>query len=137
MSQSRLDSDLAGLHLAHQEYMAAYACGNAAGVASLFTRDGQLFPAYTGVISSRQAIQAFWQATMDLGIRSVLLETQETEVLDESCIEIGRYTLLGGKGQVLDTGKFIVIWKKGGGTWRLHRYIWTTSLPAPGPSPGN
>ena len=135
MSQPRLDSDVAGLHVAHQEYMAAYARGNAAGVASLFTPNAKLFPAYSGVVCNRDAIQAFWQGTMDLGIRSVLLETQETEAQGESCTEIGRYTLLGGKGQVLDTGKYILIWKKEAGAWLLHRYIWTTSLPAPGPSP--
>jgi ketosteroid isomerase-like protein len=137
MSRPPSDSDLAGLQLSHQEYMAAYNRGNAAGVASLFTQNAQLFPAHTGVVANRQAIQAFWQGTMDLGIRSILLETQEAEAQRESCTEIGRYTFLGGKGQVLDTGKYIAIWKKVNGTWFLHRYIWTTSLPAPGPSPGN
>jgi len=136
MPQTYSVSDLAGLYLTQKEYIAAYARGDAAGVASLFTQDGQLFPAHTGIVSNREAIQAFWQGTMDLGIRSISLETLETEVLGRRCIEIGHYTLLGGKGQVLDIGKYIVIWKIETGTWRLYRYIWTTSLPPPGPSPG-
>jgi hypothetical protein len=32
-------------------------------------------------------------------------------------------------GKVLDKGKYIVIWKKEDGTWKLHRDIWTTSVP--------
>jgi ketosteroid isomerase-like protein len=38
--------------------------------------------------------------------------------------------LLVANGSVADAGKYIVIWKKDGGTWKLHRDIWTTSPPA-------
>jgi uncharacterized protein (TIGR02246 family) len=136
MPQSLTTSDIDELDLVHQDYIAAYNRGDAAGVASLFTRDGQLFPAFTGMVFNHEAIQAFWQGIMDLGIRSVSLETQETEVLSETCLEVGKYTMMGWKDQVLDIGKYIMIWKIETGSWRIHRYIWTTSLPPPGPSPG-
>jgi ketosteroid isomerase-like protein len=136
MTASCSNPDLAGLSQTHQEYMAAYARGDAAAVASFYTEDGQVYPAHTGVISNRAAIQAFWQGTMDLGIRSILMETLETELSGEQCTEIGRYSMSGGMSQVLDVGKYIGIWKIENKTWHLHRYIWTTSLPPPGPSPG-
>jgi ketosteroid isomerase-like protein len=32
---------------------------------------------------------------------------------------------------MLDEGKYVVIWKRHQGKWKLHRDIWTTSMPAP------
>ena len=29
-----------------------------------------------------------------------------------------------------DSGKYLVVWKNDGGSWKLHRDIWTTSQPA-------
>jgi ketosteroid isomerase-like protein len=32
-------------------------------------------------------------------------------------------------GKVVDRGKYIVIWKREQGQWKLHRDIWNTSMP--------
>jgi ketosteroid isomerase-like protein len=32
---------------------------------------------------------------------------------------------------VIDTGKYVVVWKRVGGRWKLLRDIWNTSRPAP------
>jgi ketosteroid isomerase-like protein len=33
-------------------------------------------------------------------------------------------------GKTADRGKYIVVWKRDGGQWRLHRDSWNTSMPA-------
>jgi len=53
------------------------------------------------------------------------LETIELDEHGNSAYEVGKYTLSGAGGQVLDQGKYIVIWKKQHGEWKLHRDIWT------------
>jgi ketosteroid isomerase-like protein len=45
--------------------------------------------------------------------------------------ETGKYDLTGADGTVLDSGKYVVVWKREGGHWKLHRDIWNTSMPAP------
>jgi len=65
-----------------------------------------------------------------MGLEEVVLETLELEAHDETAHEVGRYTLKAAGGQVTDTGKYLVIWKREGGSWKLHRDIWTTSQPA-------
>jgi ketosteroid isomerase-like protein len=37
----------------------------------------------------------------------------------------------GDGGAVMDSGKFIVIWKQEGGRWKLHQDIWNSSLAPP------
>ena len=43
--------------------------------------------------------------------------------------EVGRY-ILGAGGQTADVGKYIVIWKNDGGTWKLHRDIFNSDQAA-------
>jgi uncharacterized protein (TIGR02246 family) len=106
--------------------------GDAAGVAALYTEDGQLLPPNSDVVTGRQAIQTVFQGLMDMGIKGAKLESVEVEAHGDTAIEVGRYTLQGEGGQVLDSGKYIVIWKHVEGQWRLHRDIFNSSLPAPG-----
>jgi uncharacterized protein (TIGR02246 family) len=114
---------------ANQQFMMAFNQGNAAGVAKCYTGNAQLLPVNVGPIAGGDNIQGFWQAVMDMGIKTANLETVELDVLGETVIEVGKYTLLGAKEQVLDTGKYLVVWKTEQGQWKLHRDIWTTSLP--------
>ncbi len=116
---------------ANQQFMSAFNQGNAGGVAECYMAGAQLLPANVGPIAGGETIQGFWQAVMDMGIKTARLETVELDVLGETVIEVGKYTLLGGQEQVLDAGKYLVVWKIEQGQWKLHRDIWTTSLPAP------
>ena len=65
-----------------------------------------------------------------MGLKQAVLETMEVEAYGSTAQEMGRYTLKAAGGQVADAGKYLVIWKQEGSTWKLHRDIWTTSRPA-------
>ena len=108
-------------------FMHAFARSDAAQVAALYTANGQIFPPGSAVATGSQAIQAFWQAVMDMGITQAKLETVELEQYNDTAIEVGHYTLSGAGAQVMDTGKYVVIWKESGGRWQLHRDIWNSS----------
>lgn len=117
---------------ANEKFAAAFKRGDAAGMATFYTESGQVLPPNFDFVTGRQAIQAFWQAVMDMGIKEVNLETGEVEHQGDTAIEVSTFALLGEGGKVLDKGKYIVIWKREEGQWRLHRDIFNSSLPAPG-----
>jgi len=131
MSIAKVTQPQEAIAQANQQFMSAFNQGSASGVAGCYKAGAQLFPDHMGNVAGRDNIQGFWQAVMDMGIKAARLETVELDVLGETVIEVGKYTLLGGKEQVLDTGKYIVVWKTEQGQWKLHRDIWTSSLPAP------
>ena len=116
---------------ADQTFMTTFSRGDAAGIAALYTENGQFLPPNSDFVTGKQVIQATFQAFMDMGIKAVKLETIEVEGYGDTASEVGRYTLEGEDGQVLDNGKFIVIWKKEAGQWKLHRDIINTSMPVP------
>jgi uncharacterized protein (TIGR02246 family) len=117
---------------ANDNFMAAVEQQDAAALAALYTKRGQLLPPNSDFVTGQEALQAFWQAVLDMGIRRALMEIVEVEDHGKTAIEVSRYTLYAEGDAVADKGKYIVIWKKKGGAWKLHRDIFNSSLPAPG-----
>ena len=124
-------SEVSAIHLAiestNERFMHAFAQADAAGLASLYAQDGQVLPPGAEIAQGWQAIRAFWQAALDSGISAARLEITEVEPHGDTAIEVSRYTLLGAGEQVLDQGKYIVIWKQQRGQWKLHRDIFNSN----------
>jgi uncharacterized protein (TIGR02246 family) len=112
-----------------EKFMAAYNPGDAVGLAALYTENGQILPTNNDFITGKPAIQAFWQARMDPGARSVKLESIEIETHGNTSIEVGLYSVQAQENQILDKGKYIVIWKFEKGQWKLHQDMMNSSLP--------
>ena len=122
------------IEAANKQFMEIFRRGDAAGVARLYTADGEALPPNSDAIRGTQALEAFWKQIMTLGLEGVTLQTVEVDVQGSTAIETGRYTLTLPGGAVADQGKYLVVWKNEGGSWRLHRDIWATSQPAAAPA---
>ena len=121
----------AALEAANARFSADFAKGDATAVASHYTIAGQVLPPNGEVVKGREAIAQFWKGAMDAGVKGVKLTVVEAESHGGTAHEVGTYVFTGEGGKTLDTGKYIVIWKRDGGQWKLHRDIWNTSMPAP------
>jgi uncharacterized protein (TIGR02246 family) len=117
---------------ANEKFMATFKARDAAGMASLYTKDGQLMPPNSDFLTSHEAIQGFWQAVMDMGVEEAKMEIVEVEDLGDRAIEVSTFALYGPGGQVLDEGKYIVIWKQEDGQWKMYRDIFNSSRPVTG-----
>ncbi len=122
---SRQDIDTVNQRLAQ-----AVQNGDAAAAAALYTEDGKFLAPNADFFSGRDAIQDFFQGAIDGGIKGLNLTTLELEIQGDTAHEVGTYELVVDGGVVADSGKFIVIWKRIDGTWRLHRDMINTSRPA-------
>ena len=119
----------AGIEAANAEFAAAYRRGEAGAVAAMYTERGQLFPPNEKIVEGRAPIERYWKAAMDSGIRTIELKTTEVEGLGESAVEVGSYTLYGKDGAAMDRGKYVVLWKRVDGAWKLHRDCWNSNEP--------
>ena len=122
----------AAISVANNQFMEAFKNGDAAALAALYTKDGQVLPPNSDFVIGQQAIQDFWQALIDMGIKQAKLEISEVDSYNDTTIEVSKFTLLVEAEQVLNHGKYIVIWKQINGRWKLHRDIFNSSMPAPG-----
>ncbi len=115
---------------ANEQFMIAFKSGDATAMAALYTEDAQLLPPNSDLVSGKQAVQVFWTTVFDMGIETAALETSEVEGVGDTAYEVGKYTLFIAGEQVADSGKYVVIWKRVNGQWKLYRDIWNTSVPA-------
>ena len=114
-------------------FLEAFNKGDAAGVASYYTKNARLLPPNAETMKGREAIQAAWQHNMDIGVKSAELEITEVIPMNENtACEIGKYKLKIEPEPgvtVEDMGKYVVIWKHDGDSWKLDIDIFNTSLP--------
>lgn len=107
---------------------------DAAGIAQMYTEDGAVMPPNAPIGRGRAAIQQTWAAMMRTpGFE--LTFTPEQIVVSGSrdmALDRGTYRLTAGPAgsQQRDTGKYVVVWRNVGGTWRAAADIFNSDLPA-------
>lgn len=114
---------------ANDKFMAAVEEQDAAALAAFYTEEAQVLPPNSDFVTGQEAIQGFWQAVMDMGIRRAELETVELEDHGETAIEVSKLTLYAEGDAVADKAKYMVVWKQKEGVWKLHRDIFNSSMP--------
>jgi uncharacterized protein (TIGR02246 family) len=119
----------AAIETVNRQLIDAFRRRDAAGCASLYTAHGAMLPPNADIAWGRQAIQAVWQGIFDAGLTDFRDETLEVESAGDLAYGMGRYTLYAGENAV-DTGKYVLIWKREAGQWRIHRDIVNSSRPA-------
>jgi uncharacterized protein (TIGR02246 family) len=119
-----------GINEINQLFMDAFSAGDAEKVAGFYTSNCRFLPDNGDPVDGRARVQELLQSMMDGGVSSVELITWEVEDCGDTAIEVGRVLMRGDADELIDDGKFIVIWKKEEDGWRLHRDIVNSSLPA-------
>lgn len=133
MTQSTSTEVRDAITTANENFLAAWKRGDAAGLAALYTKNGQVLPPNSDFVTGKEEIQAFWQTLFGRGIKGIKLKAVEVACHGDTAIEVSEYTVHGKEGQEFDKGKCIVIWKQQEGQWKLHRDIYNSnnSIPAP------
>ena len=119
-----------GINETNKLFMDAFAAGDTEKVAGFYTANCRFLPDNSHPVDGRVNVQELLQSMMDGGVSSVELITWEVEDCGDTAVEVGRVVMRGDDDEIVDDGKFIVIWKKENDGWRLHRDIVNSSLPS-------
>jgi len=102
--------------------------GDTVGVANIYSQNGKLMVNNMPSIEEKEKIASFFSGLtkMGAGISLTTLEVwgDENYITEEGLLEI---KLKDGK--IADKGKYIVVWKKEDGKWKLHRDLSNSDLP--------
>jgi len=115
-------------------WVARYAANDAAGIAALYTDDAQLLPPDQEIVSGRAAIQEFFARNNPPGSAEIEIATVEARVLGDYAHRQGSFLLKSPDGGSVVAGKFLELWKKVDGQWRIHRDMWSANAPPPAPA---
>ena len=122
----------AAIEQAGVRFAEAYGRGDAKAVAAFYTEDAIAFPPGAAMVKGRQAIQQMWQETMDSGVKSLSFTVIDVGASGDLAHETGTALMNvqpAGKEPTTASVKYVVVWKKQGSEWKLHRDIWN-DLPA-------
>ena len=112
-----------------KEFMAYFAAGDSVGLANLYTQDAKFMNTGAPAITGRKNIQSALSGIMKSGISSVNLITIDVWGTEDLITEEGEISLFADE-TVVYQGKYIVLWKKVDGKWKLFRDIFNSDLPA-------
>ncbi len=111
------------------QFAKAFTTGDSVTMVDCYAKDGKLFPPNTGVAIGRTAIGTLVSEYMKFGIKEFRDEITALYGNDDNLIEEGNYFMGDGKGNTIDKGKYIVIWRKVDGDWKMYSDIFNTSMP--------
>ncbi|MBX9609912.1 MAG: DUF4440 domain-containing protein [Gammaproteobacteria bacterium] len=111
---------------ANKTLMGLLAAGDTAGIAKLYTAKAMLLPQGVPGMKGAKNIAGYWAGAVAQGVAGGALKTAEVDELGSTAIESGTYQLKTADGTVCGAGKYVVVWKKEGGAWKLHRDIFNS-----------
>lgn len=115
----------ADIEVANRSFEQAARNSDGERLAAAYTADAIVMPPDGPFVKGRESIGQFWiSAIQQMGVKDVRLNTLDLEEAGDTAYEVGEAVLTLASGSV--TAKYVVVWKKSGGAWRLHRDIWNT-----------
>ncbi len=117
----------------NDKFSQIFVSGDAHALSMLYTKDAKLFPVNADVIQGRETIEKAMAPMMSMGIKKYILKTVEAKSCGNLAYEEGRYEAYMEGNRLIDQGKYLVIWKKVDGQWKIFRDIYNTSVPLPQP----
>jgi uncharacterized protein (TIGR02246 family) len=107
------------------KFMELFNKGDFAGVASLYTEDATALPPGGAMVKGRDAIAAMWKSIAQQVADPKVAALDVKPLGPSAAREIGTFSLKtkGAKPQDV-SGKYVVVWEKVGGDWKLAVDIW-------------
>jgi len=135
-------ADEAALKADPVAWFAAYAAGDADGVANLYTEDAILQPPNAPSVAGRAAIRDFIvsdiAASNGAGVTLNIGEYTGVGVSGDMGWLSGNFSVTDATGATVDSGKYLSVYQRINGDWQLVRDTWnmnTAPAPAAAPTP--
>jgi ketosteroid isomerase-like protein len=122
VTSARADDVRSAVDDGNRAFVAAFLRGDAKAIGELYTEDAQVIAPGAPVARGRAAITAAWKKAMD-SVKDVRLETGDVESSGDLASETGIVHLVGKDGAATKE-RYVVVWKRTKGGWKLHRDIW-------------
>ena len=135
--------DAARIRAGTESWVKSFNSGNAGAVVALYAEDAVLMPPGAaparGTAAIKEAIAKEIAGAKKGGVKFVLGTGDEVGVSGDMAWHAGGYFVMDKAGKTLEAGKFLEVWEKKNGKWRVVRDIWnsngTPAATPPTPAP--
>ncbi|MCA1633871.1 MAG: DUF4440 domain-containing protein [Acidobacteria bacterium] len=115
------------IEAANKRFVEALSKGDAARIADMYAEGARVLPPNSPMVQGRQRIQEFWQSFINAGAK-LTLSTSDVEAQGNVAYEVGTYELIFPDNK-RDAGKYVVVWRRQKGDWKLAVDIWNSNMP--------
>lgn len=133
-TETRSEFDLVNakkeIEATNQNLKELLAKGDSIGFANSYTADAKFMESNQPSIVGKSKIQSFWTKLINGGATNISLTTLEVWGDENYITEEGLYDFKSKDGAALGNGKYIVLWKKEDGKWKLHRDMANSDMPS-------
>ncbi len=103
------------------------------GMLSYYSENPISMPSYQPMLRSLDAMRESHKQQHEMGMKITAFEITATDVIVEGniAVEIGTYTIsmeMAEMGAMDDHGKYMNVWEKQGGDWKLRADMWNTDM---------
>lgn len=106
----------------------AFTRHDVAAVVALFTDDAQILTQHGPAVAGREGIEQYFKDSMT-PVASYDTDTEMTLVSGDLAVEQGRYRVRNiRRGLDVEEGKYVHVWRRAGGDWKLYRIIYNTDV---------
>ncbi len=120
----------------NQRWLELVRSKDSAGIAQLYAEDGAAMPANEPAVMGREAIGQWWAQSLQMPEYDLTFATDQLlfSSSGDMALDRGTYRFRATppEGAIDDTGKYVVVWRKIGGEWKVAADIYNSDKPAAG-----
>jgi len=126
--------DSQAIKAASAQWIDAFNRGDAEALAAFYTEEATLLEPNSPLVVGRENIQAIFQGFFDTSALELQLTVIGLSVHGDMAHRFGKYmlTIQPEEGDAIsDNGKYVELWKRENGSWKMEVDIWNSSVPLP------
>lgn len=126
-----LDSAKAAIAASNKAFSESWATGDSVKFSNCYAADACINPPNMPRMCGTAAIIAFFNGGYQMGIRNIVITTEEVFGGKDAVVETGTYDMQMANNVSAEKGKFIMMWKEENGKWKMFRDEWNSNTPPP------
>ncbi len=104
--------------------------GDSVALASHYASDALVMPPNSDAVKGNN-IAGLWGGALRMGVKDLKLNITDITGGGDVYAETGNYEMFGADNKSLDKGKYVAVWKKDNGIWKMYRDIWNSNMAMP------
>lgn len=115
----------------NERFTNAHLTGDVAAIDAMFTPDATSYPPGADAVRGLPALHDFTVAYLEAGLTEFREETTEFYGNAEYVVDAGTYVVTYGPEPVTERGKYLNVWQRVDGSWKIKSNMWNVDGPAP------
>jgi hypothetical protein len=114
----------------NERFTKAHLAGDIATIDAMFAPDARVFPPGAATVTGAQALHDFTVDYLKAGLTEFREESTRCYGNDAHVVDEGTYVVTYGPDHVTERGKYLNVWTRVNGSWKIASNMWNTDAAA-------